>query len=113
MAVQKALAVYGDTKRVDDWHEGEEARRHPVRGEGICVFSESRRSLKPEEQLLMGILQEAVRDLFSGDRRKFADAKLWFETREDGKPSLYSFEFICDILDLHADSVRKSLFWGH
>ena len=70
--------------------------------------------LEPEKSLMVAILEDAVRsyqdNLLSQDKRAkklFADAAEWIA--ETGSAWIFSFESVCDALDLNPAYVRRGL----
>jgi hypothetical protein len=70
--------------------------------------------LEPEKSLMLAILEDAVRsyqdNLLSQDKRAkklFADAAEWIA--ETGSAWIFSFESVCDALDLSPAYVRRGL----
>jgi len=67
-----------------------------------------------ERRLMVAVLEDAV-DVYRKQaaardprgRTMFDDAEEWFEA--DDRMWLYSFENICDVLDLNADYLRRGL----
>ncbi len=71
----------------------------------------------PEQRLMIAVLQDALdcvqKHRFAKDahrRQAFREARRWFLAGETDWP--YSFECICDTLDLDADAVRRRLRVG-
>ena len=76
-----------------------------------------RRMQAPEERLMIAVLQDALACLqnhrFAKDaygRRLFDEAEQWFLAEETDWP--YSFESICEILELDSNAVRQHLRVG-
>ena len=70
--------------------------------------------LEPEKSLMLAILEDAVRsyqeNLLSQQKRAkklFADAAEWIA--ETGSAWIFSFESVCDALDLNPAYVRRGL----
>ncbi|MEK7210101.1 MAG: hypothetical protein AAB070_01645, partial [Candidatus Binatota bacterium] len=70
--------------------------------------------LEPEKRLMLSVLEDAVacfqKHLFSRDprgRALFRNAEEWIE--EEGSDWLFSFENICEVLDLDPHYVRQGL----
>ncbi len=78
-------------------------------------FYAKRRALRdPERRLRLAVLEDAVRYfqryLDSTDRRGrvlYEDAVDWFSSPDRAEP--FSFENVCDALDLDADYIRQGL----
>jgi hypothetical protein len=73
-----------------------------------------RKQLDGERRLMIAVLEDAVdvyrKQVGAHDPRGqslFRDAEDWIEDRD--KSWLFSFENICDVLDLEADYVRRGL----
>lgn len=73
-----------------------------------------RRKQAPEQRLMIAVLQDALdcveKHRSATDthgRRLFSDAQQWFLANETDWP--YSFECICELLDLDANAVRQRL----
>lgn len=63
-------------------------------------------------RLMQAVLQRAVNDYLElgssvGDLREFASLSSWFGSRASDSP--FSFEGICEALDLDGDAVRKGV----
>jgi len=76
------------------------------------------RHLAPEHRLMIAVLQDAISCLekyrFATDlegRSLFEEVTQWVDARDHGWP--YSFESICDFLNLDAGSVRRRLGVDH
>jgi hypothetical protein len=74
----------------------------------------SRTGLEPEKRLALAVLEDAVRcyqDNLAAEsdtkRKLFDEAEVWF--LEEGGDAAFSFESICDALDLKPEYVRKGL----
>jgi hypothetical protein len=73
-----------------------------------------RRKQAPEQRLVIAILQEAIHSVqkyrFAKDRRGlrlFEEARRWFLAEASDWP--YSFESICEVIDLDSNAVRQRL----
>ena len=73
-----------------------------------------RRTRTPEHRLMIAMVQDAVRCIAKyrlahepRHRALFAEARLWLLASETSWP--YSFECICEALDIDSDAVRESL----
>jgi hypothetical protein len=73
-----------------------------------------RRPMDGERRLLLAILEDAVQIYCKGsiasagrNRRLFREAERWVESRD--RRWVFSFERICDALDLDADYIRRGL----
>jgi hypothetical protein len=72
-----------------------------------------RRAPSPERRLMIAVLQDAIhcvrqsRMTHGPRQRVFEEGKQWFLDGDTRWP--YSFECICDMLELDPDAVRKSL----
>jgi hypothetical protein len=78
-------------------------------------YFQRRRGQTPEERLIIAVLHEALdcveKHRFATDadgRRLFHEAQQWFTANETAWPT-YSFECICELLDLDANAVRQRL----
>jgi hypothetical protein len=67
-----------------------------------------------EEKLILAVLSDAIEHFqkyaFSKDekgRKLFQEAEKWFLEKDRG--ALFSFEYICETLQLHPDYIRKGL----
>ena len=74
----------------------------------------SKTGLEPEKRLMLAVLEDAVRcfqDNVSAESdtksKLFDDAEEWF--LEEGVDAAFSFESICDALDLNPEYVRRGL----
>ncbi|MEO8603449.1 MAG: hypothetical protein ABI629_12805 [bacterium] len=74
-------------------------------------------NLAPERRLMMAILADVIRCIEkyrshtdARGRRMFVQAKQWLVAEEPSWP--YSFQHICDLLDLEANAVRYRLLWA-
>jgi hypothetical protein len=72
------------------------------------------KKLAPERRLITAVLEDAINRAtkyrFATDgpgRRLFDEEQQWLFSEETHWP--YSFECICDVLDLDADAVRQGL----
>ena len=71
-------------------------------------------SFYPEERLMFAVLTDAV-ECFQkhvgserrASRRLFSEAEAWINSRDSKWP--YSFEFICEVLNLNPDYLRMGL----
>ena len=68
----------------------------------------------PESRLLLAVLQDALATFQRGlntsagkERQMFREVDYWFRSRSYDSP--FSFESICDALDLHPSYVRRNL----
>ncbi len=61
----------------------------------------------PEKRLLAAVLQRAITDLLSGEGDVRESARAWLEGECTDAP--FSFEFICEALDLDVASLRKAI----
>ncbi len=73
-----------------------------------------RRKQAPEQRLMIAVLQDALECVAkhrcatdTHGRRLFHDANQWFLANEMDWP--YSFECICEVLDLDSNAVRQRL----
>ena len=68
----------------------------------------------PEISLLTAILEDAVRCIGAGDRGpshpEFAEAREWFAS--EGRRWPFSFENVCDVLEIEPTTLRKRLGVG-
>lgn len=74
----------------------------------------SKNGLEPEKRLMLAVLEDAVRcyqDNLAAEsdtkRKLFDEAEEWF--LEEGVDAAFSFESICDALDLNPEYVRRGL----
>lgn len=85
---------------------------------GLTLQSHSvgpaRRKDAPEQRLMIAVLHDALDCLdryrfavTSRDRRLFHEARRWFLAEETAWP--YSFECICGVLELDANTIRRRL----
>jgi hypothetical protein len=81
-----------------------------------AFFATFRRSSAPtpERHLMLAVLENAVmcyrryaRARDAHGRRRFEEARDWFASGD--RSLLFSFESICDALDIHASYVRRNL----
>jgi hypothetical protein len=77
----------------------------------------ARQDYDPERRLMIAVLERAVDDYrtcrSSRDAKRqvlFREVTAWFASRESS--GLYSFENVCEVLDLNADYVRRGLHGG-
>ena len=68
----------------------------------------------PERLLMLAVLENAVMCYRRYARARDSQARRWFEEARDwlascDRSSLFSFESICDALDLHPSYVRRNL----
>lgn len=68
----------------------------------------------PERLLMLAVLENAVMCYRRYARARDSQARRWFEEARDwlascDRSSLFSFESICDALDLHPNYVRRNL----
>ena len=78
-----------------------------------------RGALKPERRLIVAVLQDAIecyqKNLFARDgkaRQLYADAEEWIDS--DDRSHYFSFENICEILEMNPVFVRRGLHeWRH
>ncbi len=62
----------------------------------------------PELRLLAAVLQRAIHDFIGGEGEVREGARCWLMDDEPTDAPL-SFRFICEALDLDADSLRKAI----
>lgn len=62
----------------------------------------------PEKRLLAAVLQRAITDFFTGEGDLAANARAWI-TEEEPTDAPLTFTFICEALDLDAQSLRKAI----
>jgi hypothetical protein len=63
----------------------------------------------PEKRLLAAVLQRAITDFFTGEGDLKDNAQSWLSQDElDDAP--LSYKFVCEALDLDAESLRKAIF---
>jgi len=74
----------------------------------------SKTGMEPEKRLMLAVLEDAVRcyqDNLAAEsdtkRKLFDETEEWF--LEEGVDAAFSFESICDALDLNPEYVRKGL----
>jgi hypothetical protein len=74
----------------------------------------SKTGMEPEKRLMLAVLEDAVRCFqdnltAQSDAKKklFTEAEEWF--LEEGVDAAFSFESICDALDLNPEYVRRGL----
>ena len=70
----------------------------------------------PERLLMLAVLENAVMCYRRYARARDPRARRWFEEARDwlasdDRSALFSFESICDALDLHPSYVRRNLSW--
>lgn len=63
----------------------------------------------PEKRLLAAVLQRAVTDFVSGEGDMRDNAFAWLTGQADAEEAPLSFAFICEALDLDAESLRKAI----
>ena len=67
----------------------------------------------PERILMVAVLQQAQLDLFYSNKRHSEAAYVWFHETDardaSHRPWLFSFQNICEQLDLDADVVRRGI----
>lgn len=80
------------------------------------------RDHNPHRQLMAAVLQTAVDDYWGSfcprsagygtlaARRRCRQARIYMLSRDRGWP--FSFENVCDALDLDAKTLRRALLWG-
>lgn len=78
-------------------------------------FTQIEASRGPEGRLMLAVLANAINSYVRNKtkesrkaRRLFLETEVWFQSKEAWW--LYSFENICDVLDINAGAVRKALF---
>lgn len=62
----------------------------------------------PEKRLLAAVLQRAITDFVSGEGELKKGAKAWLFDAEPTDAPL-TFDFICEALDLDADSLKRAI----
>lgn len=62
--------------------------------------------LMPEQRLMFAVLEDAIRALERGRRKYEVEARAW--VAGGGKPRI-SFDYVCEVLALDADWLRKGL----
>lgn len=73
-----------------------------------------RGALKPERRLIVAILQDAIecyqKNLFAREpkaRQLYADAEQWIDSED--RTHYFSYENLCEILDMNPEFVRRGL----
>lgn len=71
-------------------------------------------TILPERELMVAVISQAKDDLYGADRGRFEkDALAWFTEAKSldraGRPWLYSFESICEQLDLDVETIRRGI----
>jgi len=66
--------------------------------------------LTPEERLMVGLLEGAIKDILSGDKSKHNDGLKFFFCEEDSR-FLYTFRNICEHYDTTPDRLRNKIFY--
>lgn len=61
----------------------------------------------PERRLILAVLERAILDFVGNDIRESSEAEQWLtESHVDGTAPEFSFEWVCQQLDLDLDSIR-------
>ena len=75
-----------------------------------------RRQFTPEHRLLCAVLEEAIRNYLAitecSTRRQqteFKEVRNWFERREGQRQGVFSFQSICDLLEIDSGLILKRL----
>ncbi len=96
------------------WEGGAELEPDVILPSQFFVRPGSGASRRPEQQLMLAVLEEAVatfqKNVTAGDgrsRRLFAEAAEWFASDDTGWP--FSFVNICHALGLDPDGLRSGL----
>lgn len=63
----------------------------------------------PEKRLMVEVIKRAILDWSSGEETLSKPAKDWFLYQEVEEPDLFSFQFICNMLDLDSKKLRNSI----
>lgn len=69
----------------------------------------------PERDLMVHVIEQAKNDLYGANNGRFVkDALTWLTKRDSdpvkaGRGWMYSFESICEQLDLDADTIRRGI----
>jgi hypothetical protein len=78
-----------------------------VDGEFDQVVGQPNMTGSPERRLLLAILERAILDFVGNDERELEQAEEWlFSTKKSEKIEQFSFEWVCEQLDL--DPLRIS-----
>ncbi len=63
----------------------------------------------PEKRLLAAVLQRAITDLITGDGEVKDGARAWLCDDDHTGDAPLTFRFICEALDLDAETLRKAI----
>jgi len=63
----------------------------------------------PEKRLLAAVLQRAITDLVTGDGEVKEGARAWLSDDDHTGEAPLTFRFICEALDLDAETLRKAI----
>jgi hypothetical protein len=64
----------------------------------------------PERRLLLAILERAILDFVGNDERELEQAEEWiFSSKKSGKVEHFSFEWVCEQLDLDAHKISEKI----
>ena len=106
-------AASDDDFRFDNWRE---ARSEPdvVLPAQFNDLIRRRHNADGEVRLALAVLEDAIRTYIKcapprrsrAGKKMFEEVAEWFRSRGCGP---FSFEYICELLDMHSDSLRKRL----
>lgn len=81
-----------------------------VDGEFEQVVGQPNMTGTPERRLLLAILERAILDFVGNDERELEQAEEWlFSTRKSGKVEQFSFEWVCEQLDLDPTKISAKI----
>ncbi len=78
--------------------------------EDTDMFESPNQTGSPERRLLLAVLERAILDYVGNDKREIESAKEWiFAGQEETTYSLFSFEWVCQQLDLNASEIAGTI----
>lgn len=81
-----------------------------VDGEFDQMIGQPNMTGTPERRLLLAILERAILDFVGNDARELEQAEDWlFSPRKSGKVEHFSFEWVCEQLDLDPKRISDKI----
>lgn len=81
-----------------------------VDGEFEQVVGQPNMTGTPERRLLLAILERAILDFVGNDERELEQAEEWlFSNKNNGKVENFSFEWVCEQLDLDPKKISSKI----
>ena len=83
----------------------DEAEDNELELEILSSVERARDSLSPEQLLLLAIVKQTERDLFSHEERVREEARNWFLAKD--KSHIFRFSVICEYLNVNPKYLRR------